>query len=112
MSETDKPRTQQIRVTFYRTTDGGQSWEVQFSTEQALFNLHFIDAQTGWVVGDRRSVFVTTDSGETWAFVTDGSNQRHKSSYGQPEYLGNEPLHTFTLYDIDFTDSQNGWICR
>ncbi len=94
----------------YRTTDGGQSWEVQFTTAQALFNLHFIDEQTGWVVGDRRSVFVTTDSGETWAFVTDGSNQRHKSSYGQPEYLGNEPLHTFTLYDIDFTDSQNGWI--
>ena len=94
----------------YRTTDGGQSWEEQFTTAQALFNLHFIDEQTGWIVGDRRSVFVTTNSGQTWEFITDGSNQRHKSSYGQPEYLGNEPLHTFTLYDIDFTDSQNGWI--
>ena len=94
----------------YRTTDGGDTWEEQFATEAALFNLHFIDRQTGWVVGDRRSVFATTDGGETWQFITDGSNQRHKSSYGQPEYLGKEPLHTFTLYDIDFTDTQNGWI--
>ena len=94
----------------YRTTDGGNTWEEQFTTEAALFNLYFIDKQTGWVVGDRRSVFATTDGGQTWQFVTDGSNQRHKTSYGQPEYLGKEPLHTFTLYDIDFTDTQNGWI--
>ena len=94
----------------YRTVDGGETWEVQFSTEQALFNLHFIDKETGWVVGDQRSVFTTNDGGKTWEFITHGSNQRHTSSYGQPEYLGNEPLHTFTLYDIDFTDSQNGWI--
>ena len=94
----------------YRTTDGGETWKVQFETEVALFNLHFIDEQTGWVVGDRRSVFVTTDGGNSWEFVTRGTNERHKSSYGQPDYLGNEPLHTFTLYDIDFVDAQNGWI--
>ena len=94
----------------YRTTDGGDTWEEQFITETALFNLHFIDKQTGWVVGDRRSAYATTDGGQTWQFITDGSNQRHKTSYGQPEYLGKEPLHTFTLYDIDFTDAQNGWI--
>ena len=94
----------------YRTTDGGNTWEEQFTTEAALFNLHFIDKQTGWVVGDQRSVYATTDGGQTWQFITDGSNQRHKTSYGQPEYLGKEPLHTFTLYDIDFTDTQNGWI--
>ena len=94
----------------YKTTDGGVTWTEQFATEAALFRVHFIDNQAGWVVGDRRSVFATTDGGETWQFVTDGSNQRHKTSYGQPEYLGNEPLHTFTLYDVEFTDNQNGWI--
>ncbi len=94
----------------YQTTDGGVTWSEQFSTEAALFNLHFTDRKTGWVVGDQRRVFTTTDGGETWQFVTDGSNQRHKTSYGQPEYLGKEPLHTFTLYDIEFTDTQNGWI--
>ena len=94
----------------YQTTDGGETWHLQFETEAALFNLHFIDEQTGWVIGDQRSVFTTTDGGETWEFITHGTNERHKSSYGQPEYLGKEPLHTFTLYDIDFTDAKNGWI--
>ena len=94
----------------YQTTDGGETWDVQFETEAALFNLHFIDKQTGWVVGDKRSIFATTDGGNTWNFLTQGTNERHKSSYGQPDYLGNEPLHTFTLYDIDFVDTQNGWI--
>ena len=59
----------------YRTTDGGETWDVQFATEAALFNLHFIDKQTGWVVGDRRRVFVTTDGGNTWEFVY-SRNQR------------------------------------
>ena len=94
----------------YQTTDGGVTWSEQFATGAALFSVYFIDNQTGWVVGDRRSIFATSDGGETWQFVTDGSNQRHKTSYGQPEYLGNEPLHTFTLYDVAFTDAQNGWI--
>lgn len=94
----------------YQTTDGGETWQAQFETESALFNLHFTDEQTGWVVGDQRSVFATSDGGNRWEFITHGTNERHKSSYGQPEYLGKEPLHTFTLYDIDFTDTQNGWI--
>ncbi len=94
----------------YATADGGQTWQQQFSTEPALFNLHFLDRMTGWVVGDKRSLFFTNDGGNTWEFVTDGSNKRHKENYGQPDYLGNELLHTFTLYDIDFVDASHGWI--
>ncbi len=94
----------------YATSDGGETWAEQFSTEPALFSLHFIDRTTGWVAGDKRSLFFTTDGGNTWEFVTEGSNQRHKARYGQPDYLGNEPLHTFTLYDIDFVDEAHGWI--
>ncbi len=94
----------------YHTTDGGQTWEEQFSTKSALFSLHFVDKMAGWVVGDQRSLYVTTDGGKNWEFVTDGSSQRHKEKYGQPDYLGKEGLHTFTLYDVDFADNQHGWI--
>lgn len=94
----------------YHTTDGGETWEEQFTTESALFGVHFVDEMTGWVVGDHRSLYLTNNGGDSWEFVTDGSNRRHKTDYGQPEYLGKEPLHTFTLYDIDFVDHQNGWI--
>lgn len=94
----------------YNTNDGGQTWQEQFTTSSSLFGIHFVDKMSGWVVGDKRSLYVTNDGGNTWKFVTDDSNQRHKEEYGQPEYLGNEPLHTFTLYDIDFTDNHHGWI--
>ena len=94
----------------YHTTDGGKTWEEQFATKSALFSLHFVDKLTGWAVGDKRSLYVTTESGKTWKFITDGSNQRHKEEYGQPDYLGKEPLHTFTLYDVDFADNKHGWI--
>ena len=94
----------------YRTTDGGKTWGQQLATKPSLFSLHFIDRLTGWVVGDRRSLYATTDGGKTWEFLTHGSEQRHKSEYGQPTYLGKEPLHTFTLYDLDFVDKQHGWI--
>ena len=102
----------------YATMNGGQTWTEQFATEQALFSLHFVDKLRGWVVGDRRSLFTTTDGGNTWEFVTDGSNKRHKENYGQPEYLGNEHLHTFSLYDVDFVQADvnanratlHGWI--
>ncbi len=94
----------------YHTTDGGLTWKEQFSTKSALFDVQFIDKMTGWVVGDKRSLYVTKDGGNTWKLITEGSNQRHKEEYNQPEYLGKEPLHTFTLYDIDFIDNQYGWI--
>ena len=94
----------------YNTTDGGTSWQVQFSTTSALFGIKFIDEKTGWVVGDQRSIYYTTNGGKDWESLTEGSNERHKQEYGQPEYLGNEPLHTFTLYDLAFPDKKNGWI--
>lgn len=94
----------------YHTQDGGETWQEQLKTEPALFSLHFVDKMNGWVVGDRRSIYVTNDGGQTWRFLTEGSNERHTDEYGQPEYLGNEPLHTFTLYDVDFPDNQHGWV--
>ncbi len=94
----------------YRTQDGGRTWRVQFETKIALFSLHIVDRLTVWVVGDRRSIYRTTDGGRTWHFLTEGSNARHTGEYGQPDYLGKEPLHTFTLYDVDFVDGQHGWI--
>ena len=94
----------------FHTSDGGQTWSNQLKTNRALFGIHFIDIKTGWVVGDKRAIYTTSDGGKNWIDITQGSNIRHKEEYGQPEHLGNEPLHTFTLYNVDFSDKENGWI--
>lgn len=104
------PNESENSGSIYHTTDGGQTWNEQLATKTALFSGHFLDKMTGWVVGDQRTIYATTDGGKKWDFVTPGSNKRHTEKYGQPDYLGNEPLHTFTLYDVDFADNQHGWI--
>ncbi|MCG9127119.1 hypothetical protein JT359_05900 [Candidatus Poribacteria bacterium] len=94
----------------FHTNDGGKTWSNQLKTDRALFGIHFTDLNTGWVVGDKRAIYTTSDGGKNWIDITKGSNIRHKDEYGQPEHLGNEPLHTFTLYNVDFSDIENGWI--
>ncbi len=94
----------------FHTNDGGLTWFNQLKTDRALFGIQFIDLKTGWVVGDRRAIYTTSDGGKNWVDIAQGSNIRHKEEYGQPEHLGNEPLHTFTLYNVDFADKENGWI--
>src|SRR5262249_59124860 len=51
-----------------RTDDGGQTWMPQFSgTLNALINVTFVDANTGWVVIENfSSILRTIDGGEHW----------------------------------------------
>ncbi|MDP9384683.1 MAG: YCF48-related protein [Actinomycetota bacterium] len=50
----------------FRTTDGARSWTVVQSSGAGLRSLHFVDATTGYAVGDGSTLFATTDGGETW----------------------------------------------
>jgi len=57
---------------------------------RTLHDLHFPDAQTGWVVGDSGTVLRTDDGGEAWAQV---------------------PVETSAdLYSISFATATTGWI--
>ena len=73
-----------------------------------LSDVHFIDENRGWIVGDKRTVLATQDGGRNWTFLTRGSNQRHEEQYGQQLRTGDEPLHTFLLYALHFADTENG----
>jgi len=61
-----------------RTTDGGQTWQVQMSSSTEGFDaVFFIDHDNGWVVGETnvalgeaKALYHTTDGGETWVDVT------------------------------------------
>lgn len=63
-------------LSLYRTRDGGEHWKVLELPWPELDWVDFIDASTGFAVGRAKgdpaspvSVFVTRDSGDTWAPV-------------------------------------------
>lgn len=50
----------------YRTTDGGQHWVSRITFPQGLHSVYFVDAATGYAVGNENTVLKTTDGGESW----------------------------------------------
>jgi photosystem II stability/assembly factor-like uncharacterized protein len=51
----------------FNTTDGGATWTAQTSgTSVTLQDVDFVDATTGWAVGDDGEILNTTDGGATW----------------------------------------------
>src|SRR5205823_779178 len=57
----------------YRTTDGGGSWVQKATAPQGLNGLFFVDANTGYAVGNANTVLKTTDGGDTWTTKDVGS---------------------------------------
>jgi photosystem II stability/assembly factor-like uncharacterized protein len=96
------------------TDDGGKTWQKQESnaifqdkdgSKQPLFlfGLYAVDAQHAWAVGDRSILTSTTDGGKTW---------RARKVVMEADISGGESLAAADpiLYDVKFTDLQNGWI--
>ena len=95
------------------TGDGGKTWQKQesnavFQDKEGkqplfLFGLWAIDADHAWVVGDRSILSSTTDGGKTW---------RARKVAMEADISGGESLAAADpiLYDVKFTDAQNGWI--
>jgi len=85
--------------TLIKTEDGGSSWtEIQTNTPLAMRAVHFVDIDTGIVIGDEGIILRTTDSGNSWDIRKIDN------------YIGNGWLDVFNLDAITFTDKQTGWI--
>ncbi len=56
----------------YRTTDGGDNWNEQFTDNNPgeYSAIRFTDLNNGWVVGHNGKVLKTTDGGANWNWVT------------------------------------------
>ncbi|HZS10680.1 MAG TPA: YCF48-related protein [Nitrospirales bacterium] len=54
-----------------------------------LIKIRFTDAKTGWIVGERGSIFRTTDAGFTWTEM-------------------DSTIKT-ALYGLSFPDASHGW---
>ena len=53
----------------YRTTDGGENWDIVLNVNYSITSLHFFDNLYGWASytdGTNHKVLKTTDGGQTW----------------------------------------------
>ncbi len=79
-------------VLFAATAPAGaqDSWYAQSSgTTDPLFGVCFVDADTGWVVGNGATILHTSNGGNTWS----------EQDFFPVSYL----------LDVDFADALNGW---
>ncbi len=75
-----------------KTTDGGASWWTVLNTSEfrVLYDVYFVNQNTGWVCGYRHYIARTDDGGLTWQV--------------QNEFAGAPGL-----YSIYFTNQNTGW---
>ncbi|MEP7235660.1 MAG: YCF48-related protein, partial [Ignavibacteriota bacterium] len=70
-------------ATFIRTTDGGDTWDVQSKIlglgGRNFFSLSFLDANFGMVCGDSGKIIKTTDGGKNWVLLPTNTQTRLNS---------------------------------
>ncbi len=74
---------------FYRTSNGGATWQHTSIGNSSIYDLHFIDEQIGYAVGGDGQTWKSTDAGHTWALL--------------PGILSNDQFSVF------FLNEQLGW---
>jgi photosystem II stability/assembly factor-like uncharacterized protein len=51
----------------YHTTDGGNTWQnVYTNSNKSLYDVYFVDANTGYCCGEELLLLITNDGGLTW----------------------------------------------
>ncbi|MGH7786829.1 MAG: WD40/YVTN/BNR-like repeat-containing protein [Candidatus Binatia bacterium] len=100
-------------ATWVTTVDGGATWklnklgsdekltadEALLASEPVLYDVEFLDAKTGWIVGEFGNIYHTTDGGETW-------KTQQESLLGGDGIFDTLDIPTF--FGVSFVDAQNG----
>lgn len=100
------------RATTLHTRDGGATWtagkvtssekltedEALLSEDPVLYDVQFVDAQTGWVVGEFGNIYHTADGGHSWRTQ-------------QETLIGGEVFDALDIpsfFGVHFADPSNG----
>lgn len=78
--------------TILRTYNAGTTWQVQNSVDgivDQLYAIQFLNATTGWIVGEFGDMLKTTDGGESWDLLTGPTEQ--------------------DLFAVNFVSATTGW---
>jgi photosystem II stability/assembly factor-like uncharacterized protein len=102
------------QATYLRTTSGGESWEngrIEVSlegvsedatlamTDPTLYDVHFIDEKTGWMVGEFGKIYHSTDGGMNWV-------EQQNSLLGQAGI--DDALNLPTFFGVRFANANEG----
>ena len=50
----------------FKTTDGGNNWNSIFEITEGIRSFHFVNENTGYIIGDNALFYRTTDGGVSW----------------------------------------------
>ncbi len=115
-----------------KTTDGGNSWQVQLSDSIGLGSVNFINSDIGWVVGNNAVILNTTNGGSNWIYqgnqtgswltsvkfinenigwTVGGSGRIFKTIDGGINWLlqRESPITNEVLYSVTFVNENYGW---
>ena len=94
------------------TTDGGKNWRARkvemesdlsggisiAAADPVFYDVEFVDAQHGWIVGEFGKIMYTADGGETWA-------EQNRSLLENSDFF--DPLDLPSLFGVYVRDRQN-----
>jgi len=95
----------------YATTDGGTTWNQQAVNSfyyVDLFDVFFIDNQTGWVVGESGNIYKTTNGGTTWTNLATIPNSPELQKVNFTSLTNGYVLGTNNIYSTT-TDGGTTW---
>ena len=79
----------QVKFKILKTIDGGANWVAQTSgISESLFSVHFIDNNTGFVVGNSGRLLKTTNGGTNWNVLFSGTSLDLKTVYFATATIG------------------------
>jgi photosystem II stability/assembly factor-like uncharacterized protein len=116
-----------------KTEDGGKSWSyIRHQSGEYIFDIEFIDANTGWIVGFPSLIAKTTNTGQTWQIQTPvdynnyfwavdfidastgwavGTSGRIRKTTDGGSTWTTQRAGTSTFFsDVEFLNDQKGWI--
>jgi photosystem II stability/assembly factor-like uncharacterized protein len=82
--------TSGTKYSIFLSYDGGATWKTQYTFDDTLSDIYFLNDKEGWAVGEAGIILHTSDGGVTW----------------RPQGGGMEGI---LLTAVHFVDSDNGW---
>ncbi|MEW6128098.1 MAG: YCF48-related protein [Acidobacteriota bacterium] len=104
-NEDDKKLVDSDPSDLLATTDGGKTWQSVRRLAFSVGDIYFLDKTTGWLAGQKGSIYKTTDAGRSW----DAQKSELEPGEGaQLDILG-EGSKKFRIIGVQFPDAENGF---